>query len=160
MKPGIYKAKPLENALCASATKGTEFVAIVFEVVDGPERGERIRADLYVTDKTSDRATRALRMLGWAGGVDSSMRLTGLVNAVPIGVIEETKNNGRVEPKVDWVGESPFGGIDDKLRLTPENARNFVLALRRNAGIAPKNGARPAAPPAREPGDDMHEEPF
>lgn len=158
MKQGIYKAKAIESALCASPTKGTEFVAIVFEVVEGPDTGEHIRGDLYWTEKTDARVTRALKLMGWEGGVDAQMRLTGLTKAVPISVVEETNQNGRVSLKVDWVGESPFGGIDDKLRLDAANARSFVQALRLKAGIQPKNGARPAAPPQREPGEDLEDE--
>jgi hypothetical protein len=157
MKPGIYKAKAIESGLCASEKKGTEFVAVLFEVTEGPDAGERIRADLYWTPNTDARVTKALKLMGWEGGVDSSMQLTGLTKAVPISVVEETNQNGRVSLKVDWVGENPFGGIDDKLRLEPAQARSFVQALRARAGVPAKNG-RPAPPPAREPGEDLEDE--
>lgn len=153
MKPSQYKAKPIRWMNGASKSKGTEFVAVLFEITEGPDRGEKIRADLYWTEKTEERTTKALKLLGWQGQVDENMELVGLVNVVPIGVVEETKNNGAIELKVDWVGESPSAGIDDSLRLPASNAREFVLAMRRRAGFT--NGrAAPPALPAPEPGDD------
>lgn len=153
ISPGIYKATPIDNAICATK-KGSEYIGVVFEVAEGDHKGEKITASLWWTEKTETRTRGDLATLGWDGMVGSDengkARLQGLTKTVPIGVVEETYE-GKTSLKVSWIGAPP-SGIGAESRLTMREAGNLLRAIgaKASGGAKPAavNGTRPKTPPA------------
>lgn len=148
---GIYKAKAIngEGAICRS-NSGTDYVAVLFEITEGPEKGNTIVASLFQTEKTAERTKKALAALGWKGESrddgEGNCNLVGLNNVVPIGVKEEDYQ-GRKQIKVDWVFENPMAGINPKDRLTMRDARSVLASLKGGTSNAsPRSSSREASP--------------
>ncbi len=149
MKLGINEGAVAVDGIGTLCRKdsGTEYVSITFALPDGSE----ITTELYWTDKTKARTRAALKAMGWQGEVDRECHVLGLVTPVSIGIKEE-EYNGRLSTKVDWVGQ-PFGGVNEKDRLSLANAKSMILDMRQGFGVKPSNGRRPETGVNPDPDD-------
>lgn len=96
------KALPKHSGLQESKTKGTPFFFVLFEVVEGDHKGERVGWDGWLnSDETQARTFDSLKFCGWDGV--SLKDPVGLdTNTVPI-VVEEEEYSVDVKDKAGAV---------------------------------------------------------
>ena len=130
---GRYKARASgEVVVGESKNKGTPFIEFYFEILDGEDRGKKVRWTSYFTDKTQERTVEALITCGWKGddvGEFADKRLHGLdSNEVEIVTELEEYTNDKGEkktaPRVKWVNK--LGGyLNVQNAMTPDAAASF-----------------------------------
>lgn len=173
---GTYTAKATGSFDFGKAAKGTEQVAVEFEILDGPEAGRCLTWFGFFTEATTERTIESLRYAGWQG--DDITTLDGLGSRRVSLVVEHESYNGKVIAKVQWVNR--FGGMgvvklkqpmDEKQKrqfaakmkgfaasvpaLPPEDA----AVLQRQAANGNGNGASGHAVPADDPPEPGDAEP-
>jgi len=171
MKTGYHKARALFGAL-GFTSKGTEQVAVEFEITEGDCKGEHITWFGFFTDQTTDRTIESLRNCGWQG--DDLSDLSGLGDLEVSLDVGEEEYEGKTHLRVKWVN-APRTGVTLKQAMTDAEAKAFaqrlkgaVIAQRSKSGAAPRQqspqrsgqqtqrrgGAPPHAPDAPPPGDN------
>lgn len=129
---GKYKARATgEVVLGNSAKKGTPFIECYFEILDGDNKGGKVRWTSYFSDKTAERTIEAMQIAGWDGEDLSEFGDGGLhgldKNEVEIVVeLEEYEVEGekRTSPRVQWVNK--LGGyLNVQNAMGPEQAASF-----------------------------------
>jgi hypothetical protein len=153
------KARAVEAALGKTSTGG-EQIAVLFQLLEGPNEGQRITWYGYFTDKTLDRTLESLDHCGWEG--DDLSNLDGIDrNEVYLVIEHEPDQQGEIRARVRWVNAA--GGIAMQNRMDAASAASFaarmrgeVLARRQAKGQAPAAQQRQPAPrgntqPRREP---------
>jgi hypothetical protein len=155
MKAGTAKAKATDAALSVAGT-GNEQLAVLFEFIEGENKGEQITAYLSFTDKTFKRTVKTLRDMGWDGDDFSVFAAEGcaalLQNPVDVTVREGVDLNG--VPR--W--EAQVGaGLAIKEKMDQAQAVDFsqrmkarMLTMQQNGQLP--NGPGPAKAPAAGPG--------
>jgi Fe-S cluster assembly iron-binding protein IscA len=88
--------------------KGGEQIAVLFEILEGPDAGNSVTWFGYFTEKTVDRTIEALRYCGMEGDDLSAIR--ELPNKVQI-VVEHETYEGKTRAKVAWVNQLGGGAI-------------------------------------------------
>jgi hypothetical protein len=110
---GTYAARATEAGL-GKTSKGSEQVAVQFEIVDGEYAGRRLTWYGYFTDKTVDRTLESLEHCGWDG--KSIQDLAGITrNEVAIVVDHEPDDKGNIRARIRCVNSQ--GGLAMKERL-------------------------------------------
>lgn len=127
LRPGAYAAVvvpvmtdygELTAQFGKSKTKQTPQVAVTFEVLRGPDAGQRISWMGYFTDNTTDRTLDALRICGFTGEDLDKFCDQRPTNEVQI-VVENEEFEGKVRAKVAWVNDPNRGNgikLADPLR--------------------------------------------
>jgi hypothetical protein len=133
--------------------KGTEQIAVDFEIVDGDERGRRITWYGYFTEKTEERTIESLRICGWVG--DDISGIVDLPNEVEL-VIEPETYEGKTRSRVKWVNRA--GGLALKTRL--DEGRKASLAERLRGRIAAVDQKLAASAPAGAGAEPKGDVPF
>ena len=137
---GIYEAVAVEQATdngpCfvqfGETKSGTEQVAVVFELLGGPDAGSRITWHGYFSDKATKRTLATLKLLGFTG--DDLMALyTQRLNQQVSLTIEHEEYNGKTSAKIKWVN-APGGAIGKSL------PRDRVAALAKRIKDAAAGG--------------------
>ena len=113
---GIYKVRATQNWALSETTKGTPYVRLEFDILDGPAKGQKISRDFFLSDKTWEKTVESLRTCGWQG--DDVSNLAGVdANEVVAKIVHEmitdkngnpvTDNEGhaRYRAAVAWVGK-------------------------------------------------------
>lgn len=158
LQPGRYTARAVEAAL-GHTSKGTEQVAVLFEVVFDDGSSERITWYGYFTEKTVDRTFESLQLCGCTGEPPFDFDNIGR-NEVSIEVRNEADQDGNMRPRVKWVNKLGAAGVALKDRMGEDQAAIFAKKMRGQfAAYKAKggggNGAAPPAPkPPRQPGED------
>lgn len=120
------KARAVEGALGTTNT-GKEQVGVSFELLEGPNQGQRITWYGYFTEKTTERTLEALEHCGWQG--DDLSDLTGIdANEVYLVIEHEQDDQGEVRARVRWVNSS--GGVAMQNRMDPGDAASFAQRMR------------------------------
>jgi hypothetical protein len=163
---GTYKARASgECVLGESKTKGTPFIEFYLTILEGENKGGRVRWTGYFTEKTNERSVQSLQTCGWQGEDLSEFSDGGLhgldSNDVEIVVELESYENAEGEtrsaPRVAWINRT--GGFLNKASAMNEGAaaafgdrmRGLVLKIKeKNPQLASaKAPARnPSSPPA------------
>ncbi len=149
---GRYKARATgEVVLGESAKKGTPFIELYFEILEGENKGGQVRWTGYFADGSKKRTVQSLMYCGWSGedlGEFTDGELHGLdENEVEIVVAleeyEATKEDGtaetRTSPRVQWVNR--VGGYlnvenamsKDKAASFGDKMRGLVLSMKKAA---------------------------
>lgn len=152
---GRYKARACgEVVIGESGEKKTPFIEFYFSIVDGENKGGKVRWTSYFTERSSERTIESLVYCGWKGDDLSEFadhQLHGLdTNDVEIETeIEKRKDEETGEeksyPRVKWVNK--LGGhLNVQNAMTKEAASSFadrmkglVLKVRDKSG-AKANG--------------------
>lgn len=158
-----------------SSKKGTQQCAVCFEILRGPQAGQKVTWIGYFTDATIERTLNALRICGFEGDDVSSFPGQSPENEVSI-VVEHEEYDGKVRVKVAWVNEPGGGGMkmanpfDDKalrkfgaqlkgtLKAMP--AVKTKKAVREEPTEAPSSVADDMGEPGNTVGDDADDLPF
>lgn len=138
--------------------KGTEQVAVEFEVLEGEDAGEFITWYGFFTDDTEDRTLESLRACGWQG--DDVTDLQGMGSRKVQLVVEDELYQGKTHSRVRWVNRVGGNGVRLKKTMAPETKRMLAARLRAKAAALPalpadgepaKLGAPGPAPSASRP---------
>lgn len=146
-KTGTFKAKAKRFSADPSGN-GTPRVSVEFEVTDGPERGQSIWWDGWLTDKAQERTCESLVHAGWTGADFET--LPGLGTKDVDLVVEEEEwpvGSGTKRAKVKWVNDpgrvrhtegAGLAGYADRMQALAMG----LAAKKPAAAAAPENGAR------------------
>lgn len=141
-----------------SSNKGTPQVVVCFEVLRGPQAGQRMSWIGYFTEKSEERTLKALRLCGFTG--DDLDAFAGQVpnNEVQIDVQEETDNQGRIRTKIAWINDPSFGsGMKMENALSGADLRKFGAQFKSKLKSLPPvktTEAKREAPSDAEPEPD------
>jgi hypothetical protein len=109
-----------------SNKKQTPLVTVAFEILRGPDAGQRISWIGYFTEKTEKRTLEALRICGFTGDDIDKFADQRPTNEVEIIVEQETGEDGKVRPKVAWVNDPRrSGGLRLEAPLRDGDLRKF-----------------------------------
>lgn len=164
MEKATYRAKAVNTSFGVTPEKGTNFIAIGFEVVDDEcFSGERTDAWLgYFSGKATERTIESLQHLGYTGDDLSQLEELDergcaelLPNVVEI-VCEPEEHNGQWRLRVQWVNRPGSGRFVAKQPLKGSELKSFAAQMRgalRNARGPQKpangsTGSKPAHPNA------------
>jgi hypothetical protein len=156
VKPGHYQAIAREWTF-GKTSKGTEQIAILFEIAEGDEKGQRITWYGFFTEATYERTLDSLENAGWDG--QSLKRLDGLGSRPCVIVVEnETGQDGKTYPRVRWVN-SLGGGLNVKEKMEThevnsleERMKGAMLERKQRKGASAPSGNQQKR--MREPGED------
>jgi hypothetical protein len=149
MKAGTYKAvaKQWRQKVFES---GTEAISVEYEVTEGPEAGQKIWWDGWLTEKAQERTCEALMVSGWTGA--DFARLPGLGSKPVELVVEDEVYNGQTRSRVKWVNEpgraakaadpAALAGYADRMQALAMGLKNKQnakeqAAERANGGVKP-----------------------
>jgi hypothetical protein len=158
---GTFRARAVQGSAALGLTgKGTEQIAVQFEILEGENEGNHITWYGYFSDAALDRTLESLRYCGWQGDALMDLSTIGDADAPEVSIVIEHEPDltGELRAKVRWVNKLSTG-VALKERMTDIQARAFsermkgkVIAKRQ---AAPKtsngNGQRP--PPRNDDGD-------
>lgn len=126
MEEGRYRARGIQGAL-GETKGGAEQVAVEFEFLDEPVKGQRITWFGYFTDKTTEHTVKALRTCGWQGA--DLTDLSGVDANEVILVIQNEEYEGTWRSKVRFIN-SLNGGLALKNPLDENKARAFAARMK------------------------------
>lgn len=154
---GFYRGKATHGEFGSTATKGTDFVRVFFEILDGESAGQRIYWDGYFTENTIKRTVDALRYCGCTFPDNDVTNLTGLgTSEVQLDVdhesYEDKDGNPKTVARVNWVN-SLIGGVKPELLMGDAKKAEFRAKMMGHVALSKqsKPGAQSAAganPPA------------
>src|ERR1043166_3482315 len=114
--------------------KGTEQVAVEFEILEGEDAGEFITWYGFFTDDTEDRSTESLRNCGWKGEEDTDLQ--GMGSRKVQLVVEDENYQGKTHSRVRWVNRAGGNGVRLKKTMQPEIGRMLAARLdRKSVGV-------------------------
>lgn len=155
---GKYRARATSGEFGKSKQKGTRYVRVDFEVVDGEEAGQHVRWDGWFTDNTAERTTDSLIYCGCTFPGNDMLNLEGLGSQeVQIVVEHETwtptegdkAGQEQTRAKVAWVNQLGFGGVPEDQKLDDSEARAFAQKMK--GLLMQKKRPTAAASPNRTP---------
>jgi hypothetical protein len=124
--------------------KGGEQIAVLFEILEGPDAGNSVTWFGYFTEKTVDRTIEALRYCGMEGDDLSAIR--ELPNKVQI-VVEHETYEGKTRAKVAWVNQLGGGAIKLNNPMDDRELKSFSARMRSAVARVPRvEGERAGAP--------------
>lgn len=123
-----------------SELKGTPYVAVNFEIVDGDEAGHRIEWRGYFTDGSADRTIQALRTAGF-DSTDLTTYPAQKPDALVSLSVEHEEYNGNVRARVAWVNRPKSG--DSKGGVMDANALRVFAAQMKAKLAAPAKEKAP-----------------
>lgn len=170
LEKATYRAKAVNSGFGVTPEKGTNFIAIGFEVVDDERfAGERTDAWLgYFSGKATERTIESLQHMGFSGDdlslledLDEKGCAELLPNVVEI-VCEPEEYDGQWRLRVQWVNRPGAGRFVAKQPLKGSELKAFAAqmkgALRNARGPQKSNGtsgggARTTQPHPNAPGN-------
>lgn len=121
-------------------SKGTEQVAVEFQILTEGAEFNHITWFGYFTDKTYERTVESLRHCGWTG--HDLTDLTGLdANEVELVIEDEDDEDGNPRARVRWVNRK--GGLALKAPLTGDKAKSFAASMRDKIKALDASAGRP-----------------
>lgn len=151
---GYYRARALGGEFGYSSKKGTEQVAVEFEILDESHQGERITWIGFFTDKTTERTMESLRICGWK--TDDVTDLQGITDNEVQLVIDHETFEGKERAKVQWVNR-PSSGFQMKSTMNADQKKAFAQRMK---GAAVKSRQAAAAPNGNPFNGDKDAPPF
>jgi hypothetical protein len=164
---GMYRARACgECVLGTSKNKGTPFLELYFMIVDGDNKGGRVRWQGYFSENTNERSIQSLQICGWNGD-DLSEFADGALHGLDRNEVEivveleeyqDKEGNTKKSPRVQWVNRA--GGFlnkdaamnDDAARSFGERMRGLVIKSREKNPIKSDDSFKFGAN-AEEPSD-------
>lgn len=139
-----------------SGQKKTPQVCVTFEVLRGPEAGQRISWFGYFTDKTADRTLESLRICGFVGEDMDRFWEQRPENEVQI-IVEHEEFDGKTRAKVQWINNPGGGGVRLSDPMNQADARKFAAQFKSKLKSMPAvkgtKAEREPPGPAAEPDD-------
>jgi len=112
----------------ASPQGKTASVNVMFDLLDGPNKGEQITAYLYLSDKTEQRTCESLLHCGWTG--KDFKTLPGFGTKDVYLVIEYDSYEGKMHAKVKWVNSGKrTAGVKDEDRMQDAEIKGFASRM-------------------------------
>lgn len=147
-----------------SSKKQTPLVTVAFEILRGPDAGQRISWLGYFTDKTEKRTLEALRICGFAGDDIDKFADQRPTNEVEIVVEIERGEDDKERAKVAWVNDPRrSGGLRLEAPMRDADLRKFGAQFKSKLKAMPavKTTEAKREPPSddRAPDDDRGDAP-
>jgi hypothetical protein len=134
-----------------SKEKGTPLVNVNYEIVAGPNSGQFISGQHYITEGAVEFTIKALRASGWSGVNCSDPNDLGGMGTRKVELVVEAESyEGKSYPKVKFVN-APGGGFKPK-PLDESKKRQLAAMLKVESAKVPV--LPPDPKPEREPGSD------
>jgi hypothetical protein len=157
---GFYRARAQSAQFGTTPQKGTDFLRVVFAIVDGEQKGQQVTWDGYFTEKTTARTIDALKYCGCTFPNNDITDIAGLDTQDVQIEVEHNSYEKDGEPKttarVKWVN-SLAGGVSPELQMDAAKKASFKQRMMGQV-VAAKHGAPAAAaapngtpPPAAKP---------
>lgn len=135
------------------ATANSPFVgAVSFEVLNGPQAGQKISAFLYFGEKSAVRSMESLRACGFTG--DDIDKFSDQAPDIECQIVVEHETyEGKTRAKVKWINKAGGGAFSFEKPLAPNELRRFSAqfkgALKQIPAVAGKKAERqqPSAAP-------------
>jgi hypothetical protein len=109
-----------------SSKKETPLVTVAFEILRGPDAGQRISWIGYFTENTEKRTLEALRICGFTGDDLDKFADQRPTNEVEIVIEHEKSDDGKERAKVAWVNDPRrSGGLRLEAPLRDGDLRKF-----------------------------------
>jgi hypothetical protein len=147
MKAGTHLAVAKSWKQVVSMKKGTEGIEVLFEVVDGVDRGQTVKWTGWLTANTEDRTYESLFHCGWTG--EDFPKLPGLGSKQVSLEVEDEVYEGKTRQKVAWVNAPGAVRQADPGALNKFAARAeaFARALAAKDRGAANGMTKPKPPP-------------
>jgi hypothetical protein len=133
---GTFRARAVDGEFGFSS-KNTEQIAVRFQILEGPCRGETITwYGFFNTPENATRAMQVLRRCGWQANDLTDLR--GLTDLEVELVLEEEEYEGKKRIRVKWVNEIG-GGPTLSRKMDDAQKRAFANRMKGiAASIKPK----------------------
>lgn len=119
------------------ATDKSPFTAAVcFEVLSGPQAGQKITSFLYFGDNSIDRSVESLRICGFKGDDIDQFFGQRPENEVSI-VVEHEEYDGKTRAKVKWINKPGGGGLVLQKRLAGADLKKMSARMKQRMKAAP-----------------------
>lgn len=104
-EPGQHVARVVNFDIGRSSAKKTPCIQLVFEFVEGENKGKQITAWRYITGDATERTLKDLRVCGWNEPVGSPINhaMPGLGATKVRITVEEEEYNGKARMRVTWI---------------------------------------------------------
>jgi len=139
-------------------TERSPFVAAVsFEVLNGPQAGQKISAFLYFGEKSAVRSMESLRACGFTG--DDIDKFSDQNPDIECQIVVEHETfEGKTRAKVKWINKAGGGAFTFEKPLPPNELRRFSAqfkgTLKQMPAVAGKKAERQAPSSAPPAGDE------
>jgi len=138
-------------------TAKSPFVAAVsFEILNGPQAGQRITAFLYFGDNSVERSMESLRYCGFTG--DDIDKFADQHPEIEVQIVVEHETyEGKTRPKVKWINKAGGGAFTFDAPLAPNDLRRFSAQFKSKLKSIPAVTGKKAerqAPTAAPPDDN------
>ena len=155
VQAGSYKARAVNGDFGTSKSKGTSYVRVGFQIVDGPFAGSTVTWDGWITDKTRQRVVDSLAYCGCTFPSDDFTDLTGLGDQEVEIVVEDNnyqKDDGTTveASRVAWVN-SLAGSVSVDQRMGDAERARLRASMKGEILRAKSRAPSPAPGPAPAP---------
>jgi hypothetical protein len=144
---GIHRGRAIKESteFGQSPEKGTDFVAVTFEIADGEFKGQRIGWNGYFTDNSTKRTIESLQACGCTFPDNDITNMSGIdTNEVMLDVEHQTNQDGsRKFARVAWVN-SLNRGISPELKMDQAKKASFRERMMGQVALLKNKNAQPA----------------
>lgn len=123
--PGKYRAKAFYGNFQAAST-GTPELRVGFEVLSGPQEGQKVYGSLYFTQKTFERSMEACEYMGMTPEDVENQDIANLGSQECQIVVEHQEYNGETQARVKWVNS-----LRGPAQEVPPEAKNAFAEMAR-----------------------------
>lgn len=108
--------------------KGTVYVGLPFEVIDGPEQGQHITGYLYISDNALDRSIETLaECFGFNGDLNALYNGETSLEGYECSITTDMETyEGRERCKVQWI--NPLGSGGNGMKAASAEKFNSILS--------------------------------
>lgn len=128
IQPGKYRAYAKGAKFDKTKAKGTDYVAVEFEIMEGPHKGETITWYGYFTEATQGRTVESLQHAGCTFPGDDVTDLEGLGTTEVQIVVNHEEYQGKTSARVQWVNSMSVG--PQVHQMAPDQKSAFAARLR------------------------------
>lgn len=138
LQAGKYKARAVDVKLCkVNNEKETPYVAVVFEVVDGESKGERVKWEGWLSEAAQERTLESLVHCGWD---QADIRKLESVKKKDATIIveheQDAKDPKKTWPKVAWVNALSNGpSLEKSVDLDAGSADSLAAQIKSKGPI-------------------------
>ncbi len=143
---GRYRARAIsDSAQLGRSEKGTEFIALVFEIIDESYphlKGQFLQWRGYFTEKAESKTLESLRLAGWSNDEIDEPQGIGDTE-VDITVEHKPWSDGKkITARVAWVNR-PGTGPKVKSPMSPADKKAFAAKMKGKAILSRQGSATP-----------------
>jgi len=132
---GNYAGRGTVLELIKSPEKGTPGCRVVMQILDGPDKGQTIEWIGWLSDRTSEKTTAALALMGYDGSDERSVSKRDVVLAIEHEEYTRANGESASRARVAWINDPSGGGrlvpmSSTEIAGTKDRLRSAMLALR------------------------------